>query len=101
MKTPADFSIGDEFVAPGLGNGQFTRWRVTDVGTRTIVAIRVDEVTVDREDGTQATYEGDAAEPYLQGPPYDVLEHVFDEDDLEEEELVIIPRESSDPFIRR
>jgi hypothetical protein len=93
MKTAADFSIGDEFVAPGLAKGEFTRWRVTDVGTRTIVAIRIDEVTIEREDGTLLTYEGDAAEPYLQGPPYGVVEHVFDENDLEEE-LDILPRES-------
>lgn len=93
MKTPADFAIGAEFVAPGLAPGQFTRWRVTDVGTRTIVAIRVDEVTVDRDDGTQATYSGEAAEQFLQGPPYDVLEHVFDEDDLEDEDLILVTDE--------
>ena len=36
----ADFEIGTEFTLAER------RWRCTDVGTRVIVAIRIDEVTV-------------------------------------------------------
>ncbi len=56
-----DFLIGLAFVtATG-------RWRCTDIGTRVIVAIRLDAP--------------DAS--WYNGPPYAVAEVVFDEDDLE------------------
>ena len=59
-----DFAIGLEFET-------YTgRWRCTDVGTRTIVAIKIsayDDLT------------------WFNGPPYAVAELVFDEDDLEGE----------------
>jgi hypothetical protein len=56
-----DFYIGLEFyTATG-------RWRCTDVGTRVIVAIRLD-----------APDSG-----WYNGPPYAVAESVFDESDLE------------------
>jgi hypothetical protein len=55
-----DFYIGLEFhTAAG-------RWRCTDVGTRVIVAIRID--------GADSTW--------YNGPPYAVAESVFDEYDL-------------------
>jgi hypothetical protein len=44
-----------------------TRWRCTDMGTRTIVAIALDA----------------PAESWYNGPPYAVREIVFDEDDFE------------------
>ena len=47
------FAIGDEFLT------LTGRWRVTDVGTWTVIAIRVDRV----------------------GPPYAVVERIFDETD--------------------
>jgi hypothetical protein len=54
----SDFKIGTEFLtATG-------RWRCTDVGTRTIPAIRLD-------------LDHDSA--WYNGPPYPVVEHVFDE----------------------
>lgn len=57
----ADFHIGLEFVA----SAGF-RWRCTDVGTRTILAIRLDR-----------------SDPHwYQGPPYIAKEQVFDEHDL-------------------
>jgi len=56
---PADFHIGLEFVA----SAGF-RWRCTDVGTRTILAIRLDP----GEDPI-----------WHQGPPYIAEETVFDE----------------------
>jgi hypothetical protein len=58
----SDFKIGIEFLtATG-------RWRCTDVGTRTIAAIRLD-------------LDHDPA--WYNGPPYAVLERVFDEYDIE------------------
>lgn len=57
----ADFHVGLEFV----GSGGFW-WRCTDVGTRTVVAIRLDH---------------DSAAWY-QGPPYVAKEVVFDEHEL-------------------
>jgi hypothetical protein len=58
----SDFSIGCEFLtATG-------RWRCTDVGTRTIAAIKLE-------------YDGDPGA--YNGPPYGIVEHVFDEDGIE------------------
>jgi hypothetical protein len=59
----SDFEIGMEFMT-GAG-----RWRCTDVGTRTIVAIRLD---LDHD-----TW-------WYSGPPYPVAEMVFDEDGMED-----------------
>jgi hypothetical protein len=57
----ADFRIGMEFLtATG-------RWRVTDVGTRSVIAIKLDQ-TDPRN---------------YNGPPYSIVEQVFDEYDLE------------------
>jgi hypothetical protein len=57
----SDFKIGTEFMtATG-------RWRCTDVGTRTVAAIRLN-------------HDGDPF--WYSGPPYPVAEHVFDEDDI-------------------
>lgn len=68
-------------------------YRVTDIGTRTIVAIRIDQITVGRArlergsvgktgtevlDGARAEAEG-----WFKGPPYAVTEVVFDEDSYE------------------
>jgi len=55
-----DFKIGSEFfTATG-------RWRCTDVGTRVVVAIKIDP---------------DQDESWRKGPPYAVAEVVFDEYD--------------------
>ncbi len=79
----ADFRIGGEFTTPS------GRWRCTDVGTRTIVAIRIDHVDATTiADGHRITRRLSQAEAeregWFNGPPYPVLEHVFDEDDMEE-----------------
>jgi len=59
----SDFRIGIEFLtATG-------RWRCTDVGARTIAAIRLDL---------------DHDPEWYNGPPYAVVEHVFDEDGIED-----------------
>ncbi len=56
-----DFQIGIEFTTAS------GRWRCTDIGTRTIIAIKIS----DYEDTS-----------WLNGPPYAVVEHAFDEYDL-------------------
>jgi hypothetical protein len=57
----ADFRIGMEFfTATG-------RWRVTDIGTRTIIAIKLDHTDPRNYNGA----------------PYSIVESVFDEYDLE------------------
>jgi len=57
----SDFKIGDEF------RTDTGTWRCTDIGTRTIIAINTSE------------YEDTS---WFNGPPYAVVEHVFDEYDL-------------------
>ena len=82
--TPKDFHIGQEFWCGGK------RWRCTDVGSRVVVAISLEPHEV-------VSSELDPADPgkrierrymtddptWLNGPPYAVAEHVFDEDSLE------------------
>jgi hypothetical protein len=63
LMKPTDFHIGLEF----FGRAGF-RWRCTDVGTRTILAIRLDP---------------DDDPNWHQGPPYIAEEAVFDEVGLE------------------
>jgi hypothetical protein len=76
----ADFTLGGTFWCSGR------MWRCTDIGARTIIAIRVDSVEVGsnvpelRRTLSQSEAE---AEGWFDGPPYAVLESVFDEDDLE------------------
>ncbi len=70
----SEFSIGTEFY---LGDAT---WRCTDVGTRTIAAIRIDQVTVTHSDGKgNTTSEVVKDDPsWFNGPPYAVAESVFD-----------------------
>ena len=56
-----EFRIGETFIC------DFGRWRCTDIGTRVIVAIKLDA----------------ADESWYNGPPYAVAEAVFDEYDQE------------------
>src|SRR3954465_5844385 len=60
---PSRFKIGMEFMACAC------RWRCTDVGTRTIAAIRLD---LDHDPN------------WYNGPPYAVAEMVFDEYGMED-----------------
>jgi hypothetical protein len=74
----SEFAIGGEF---WCGGGQ---WRCTDIGKRTIVAIRIDGVEVgSNEPGLRRTLDRAGAEPeaWFDGPPYAVRESVFDEND--------------------
>src|SRR5436305_13062099 len=59
----SDFKIGTEFLT---GSG---RWRCTDVGTRTVIAIKLD---LDHDPS------------WYNGPPYAVAESVFDEDGMQD-----------------
>jgi len=76
------FYIGLEFWCDGR------RYRCTDVGSRVIVAIRVDgaEIVVS-DNGRTETHSlsgGDAeAQGWFSGPPFAVAERVLDEYDLE------------------
>ena len=70
-----DWNIGDTF-ANSTG-----KWRVTDVGTRVIVAIRIDEVSVEGSDPKTLSEKEASENGWFDGPPYAVAEVVFDEDD--------------------
>ena len=76
----SEFKIGSIFYCGGR------TWRCTDIGTRTIVAIRIDRVEIGSDDPRhRRTISGREAEAegWFNGPPYAVAEHVFDENDLE------------------
>jgi len=60
-----DFKIGCNFRS---GNGK--KWRCTDIGTRVIVAVCLDDHPYDPT--------------WYNGPPYAVAEYVFDEDSQED-----------------
>lgn len=75
----ADFTIGGTFWAADR------QWRCTDIGWRTVIAIRIDSVTVAGTEPEQHLVFAEAeAAGWFNGPPYAVAEHVFDEDDMEE-----------------
>jgi hypothetical protein len=78
----SDFTIGAEFLCGDR------RWRCTDIGTRVIVAICLENKGyVDYKDGQERirklTKEEAEAEGWFIGPPYAVEEVAFDEDDME------------------
>jgi hypothetical protein len=78
----SDFHLGCEFTT------ETGRWRCTDKGSRTIVAIRINPVEVtSRENGRETRQRLSQAEAeregWFAGPPYALSEFVFDEDDLE------------------
>jgi hypothetical protein len=75
-----EFSIGATFWCGGR------RWRCTDIGTRVIIAIRLDRVEVGGSaPELRRTLGQDEAEAegWFNGPPYAVAESVFDEYDIE------------------
>jgi len=74
-----DFSIGQEFMTD---TGQ---WRCTDIGTRTITAIKISEVhfTGLADDGRAVSEIVNTDPSWFDGPPYAVAEFVFDEDSME------------------
>jgi hypothetical protein len=66
----------------------------TDIGTRTIVAIRIDTVEVQSDvpalRRTLTTTEAEA-EGWFNGPPYSLAEVVFVEDDIESCSTTLLP----------
>lgn len=77
-----EFHIGLEFWCGGK------QYRCTDVGTRAVLAIRIDHATIATKDGdTISTRTIGRAEAeaigWFDGPPYGVVEQAFDEDDME------------------
>ncbi len=79
----ADFKIGMTFWCDDRP------WRCTDIGTRTIIAIRIDEAAIEtpnEETGALSkcnlSYAEAQADNWFNGPPYGIPESVFDEDDL-------------------
>ncbi len=75
----SEFKIGGIFRCGGR------LWRCTDIAMRTIVAIRIDRVEVGGSPALRRTLSGVAAEAegWFRGPPYAVVESVFDENDIE------------------
>lgn len=81
--THREFSIGCEFTS-----GSGTRWRCTDIGTRVIVAICLEPheiVSVRIGEGGERLEERSISDDpsWFNGPPYAVVEHVFDEYDIQ------------------
>ena len=78
--THKEFQIGAIFWCSGR------RWRCTDIGTRTVIAMRIDQMEVGGTDPAlrrSLDYDAAAAEGWFNGPPYAVSETVFDEYDIE------------------
>lgn len=78
--TREEFRIGESFWCGDR------HWRCTDIGNRTVVAMRIDQVQVESTDPTLCrvlTHDAAAAEGWFNGPPYAVAEVVFDESDIE------------------
>ena len=76
-----EFAIGVDFSCGGK------RWRCTDIGSRTVIAISLEPHEVvsvgidpnDRSIRTEFRYLTD--DPiWLEGPPFGIVEHVFDEE---------------------
>ena len=83
----SEFKIGGTFWCGGR------QWRCTDIGTRTIVAMRLDHVEVDTKPGPATARVPERrrilsraeaeAQGWFDGSPYAVAESVFDEYDVE------------------
>jgi len=90
------FRIGETFWCSGRP------WRCTDIGTRTIIAMRIDSVEVGSNAPelrrTLSRSEAEA-EGWFKGPPYAVAESVFDEDDMEGCSLEPDPQDAA-PAVR-
>lgn len=59
-------------------------WQVTDIGSRVIIAIQLSgPYKIGGSDPKELDQATARAEGWFNGPPYAVLEHVFDEDGQE------------------
>jgi len=73
----SDFKMNMEFMM----NDEV--WRVTDIGIRTVIVIRLGNITIGGFPKTRTMNRIEAeSEGWFNGPPYAVQELVFDEDDL-------------------
>jgi hypothetical protein len=75
-----EFVIGETFQCGGR------QWRCTDIGTRVIIAIRLDRVDVggSTSESRRRLNRAEAeAKGWFNGPPYAVAESVFDENDMQ------------------
>jgi hypothetical protein len=75
----SEFAIGQAFTT---GHGL---WRCTDIGTRTVIAIRIDAAEVVAVLGgreTQSVVDPRRDPSWLNGPSYALAETVFDEYDF-------------------
>ena len=88
---PEEFTRGGDFWCGGR------QWRCTDIGTRTVVAIRIDQVAVAGSERRTLDAAQAEAEGWFNGPPYAVAETVFDEDALEACSLTPDPEDSQSP----
>ena len=70
----ADFNVGDEF---RCGNGEY---RCTDIGARTVIAIRLDHIEISGTTPRTLNRIQAEADGWFSGPPYAVVEYVFDEE---------------------
>jgi hypothetical protein len=87
-----EFAIGRPFRCGGK------LWRCTDVGTRVVVAIRLDKLRVASTGGNRTLAHHEAeAEGWFRGPPYAVAETVFDEHGQEACEPVDVERSTAQP----
>jgi len=90
----SEFSIGCEFtiIRMELERNVTQRWRCTDVGTRTIAAIQISHIDITE---TLSSFDGERqivkrslnqaeaeADGWFNGPPYAVVEHLFDEHEI-------------------
>jgi hypothetical protein len=78
----ADFRIGQEFYCAGK------RWRCTDVGSRVVVAICLEPHEVVSITDTDPSARRDCRHvtdepPWFDGPPFAVIEEVFDEHSIQ------------------
>jgi len=63
----SEFSIGTEFFTEA---GQ---WRCTDIGARTIIAIKISGISVTASDGKHTSTKDVSGDPtWFNGPPYAV-----------------------------
>ena len=91
----SDFVLGGTFWCADR------QWRCTDIGTRVIVAIRIDSVQIGSNlpDRRRTLSRSEAeTDGWFNGPPYAVAEVVFDEDDMES--CTLEGKRSPDPTFR-
>jgi hypothetical protein len=87
MVQPSTPMKHNEFVIRATFWSSGRLWRCTDIGTRVVIAIRIDHVEVEGSTPEMRRTLGYAeaeAEGWFNGPPYAVLESVFDEDFLDD-----------------